>query len=248
MNPYLYEAKESPIHRLDPRTKILMLLAGFVIALVPSSLLHALGVLALVAVYVTLAQSWGAVARIRKFLLIITIFTIIIWGLLPRGDDVLLLFIRRESVAFGILAAIKIDAILIMGIVFLATTRNEEIMIGLVKMGVPYVMCFAFSMALRLVPTFAQTGATVVEAQRSRGLEFETGSLLSRMKAYIPLMAPIFLVSIRNANLMAMALEARGFGVGKKRTFLIQLRMQKSDWIALAVTVVLLAGSILIVF
>lgn len=247
MNPYLYEAKESPIHRLDPRTKILMLLAGFVIALVPSSLLHALGVLALVAVYVTLAQSWGAVARIRKFLLIITIFTIIIWGLLPRGDDVLLLFIRRESVAFGILAAIKIDAILIMGIVFLATTRNEEIMIGLVKMGVPYVMCFAFSMALRLVPTFAQTGATVVEAQRSRGLEFETGSLLSRMKAYIPLMAPIFLVSIRNANLMAMALEARGFGVGKKRTFLIQLRMQKSDWVALAVTVVLLAGSILIV-
>jgi len=246
MNPYLYEPKESPIHRLDPRTKILIVLAGFVIALVPSSVPHATGVLALVAIYVTIAQSWGAVARIQKFLLIITIFTVVIWGLIPRGDDVLWLFIRRDSLAFGILTAIKIDAILIMGIIFLATTRNEEITIGLVKMGVPYVMCFAFSMALRLVPTFAQTGATVIEAQRSRGLELETGSLLSRMKAYIPLMAPIFLVSIRNVNLMAMALEARGFGVGKKRTFLIQPRMRKSDWIALMITAALLAGSICI--
>ncbi len=246
MNPYLYEPKESPIHRLDPRTKILILLAGFVIALVPSNAPHALGVLALVAVYVTIAQSWGAVARIRKFLLIITIFTVVIWGLIPRGDDVLWLFIRREAVVFGILTAIKIDAILITGIIFLATTRNEEITIGLVKMGVPYVMCFAFSMALRLVPTFAQTGATVIEAQRSRGLELEAGSLLSRMRAYIPLMAPIFLVSIRNVNLMAMALEARGFGVGKKRTFLIQPQMRKSDWIALAIAAGLLAGSIYI--
>ncbi len=111
-------------------------------------------------------------------------------------------------------------------------------------MGVPYVMCFAFSTALRLVPTFAQTGTTVVEAQRSRGLELGTGSLWSRMKAYIPLMTPIFLVSIRNANLMAMALEARGFGVGKKRTFLIQLRMRSSDWIALIITATIAAGSI----
>jgi len=248
MNPYLYEAKDTPIHRLDPRTKILILLATFVIAMVPSTVLHALAAFVLVALYVTAARAWSTVARIRGFLLIITTFTILIWGVIPRGEDVLWLFIRRESLVFGVLTAIKIDAILIAGIAFLAATRNEEITIGLVKMGVPYVMCFAFSTALRLVPTFAHTGATVVEAQRSRGLEIGAGSLWNRMKAYIPLMTPIFLVSIRNANLMAMALEARGFGAAKKRTFYIQLRIRAADWIALIATAIFLVASILIAY
>jgi len=248
MNPYLYEAKDTPIHRLDPRTKILILLATFVIAMVPSTVLHALAAFVLVALYVTAARAWSTVARIRGFLMIITTFTILIWGVIPRGEDVLWLFIRRESLVFGVLTAIKIDAILIAGIAFLATTRNEEITIGLVKMGVPYVMCFAFSTALRLVPTFAHTGATVVEAQRSRGLEIGAGSLWNRMKAYIPLMTPIFLVSIRNANLMAMALEARGFGAAKKRTFYIQLRIRAADWIALIATAIFLVASILIAY
>ena len=195
-----------------------------------------------------MGASWKTVARIRKFLFIISVFTIVVWGLIPRGDEVLWLFVRREALLFGILTAIKIDAILVAGILFLATTRNEEITIGLVRLGVPYVMCFAFSMALRLVPTFAHTGATVVEAQKSRGLDVDTGSLLRRMRAYLPLVAPIFLVSIRNANLMAMALEARGFGAGKKRTFYIQLRMHMRDWIALLIAAALTAGSVLIAF
>ena len=244
MNPYLYEFRDTPIHRLDPRTKILMLLAWFVIALVPTALPHALGALVLIAICVSISRSWTAVARIRTFLLIITVFTIIVWAIIPREGEAIFFFVKHESLIFGAVTAIKIDAILIAGIVFLATTRNEEIMIGLVKMGVPYVMCFAFSTALRLVPTFAHTGATVVEAQRSRGLDLDTGSLWGRMKAYIPLMAPIFLVSIRNANLMAMALEARGFGAGKMRTFYIQLRMRARDWTALVVTAALLAASI----
>jgi energy-coupling factor transport system permease protein len=248
MNPFLYEPKGTIVHRLDPRTKILVLMAAFVIALVPSTLPHAAVVLALVAVYVTIARSWGTVARIRGFLVIITVFTVLIWGIIPRGGEVLWLFIRRESLVFGVLTAIKIDAVLIAGLVFLATTRNEEITVGLVRLGIPYVMCFAFSTALRLVPTFAHTGATVVEAQRSRGLELGEGSLWSRMRAYIPLMAPIFLVSIRNANLMAMALEARGFGAGKNRTFYIQLKMQPRDWIAIGMTALLAVGSILVVF
>ncbi|GAB4348509.1 MAG: energy-coupling factor transporter transmembrane component T [Candidatus Abyssubacteria bacterium] len=247
MNPFLYEPRNTIFHKLDPRAKTIMLLAVFVIALSPQTILHALGVLALMAVVTIIARSWRAVRRIAWFLAIITVFTIVIWGVLPRGEDVLWLFIRRESVRFGLLTALKIDAILVAGIVFLTTTRNEEITTGLVKMGVPYVMCFAFSTALRLVPTFASTGATVVEAQKSRGLEIGHGSLWSRMKSYIPLMTPIFLVSIRNANLMAMALESRGFGADTKRTSYIQLRMHARDWIALSMTGLALLLTVLLV-
>lgn len=240
MNPYLYEARDTIIHHLDPRTKLLIMAATFFLLLVPSSLPPALFSFALVAAHATFAGAWKTIARLRIFLLIISALTVIIWAFIPRGEQVLWLFIRRDSLVFGFLTAVKIVGILIAGMVFLVTTRNEEIMIGLVKLGAPYVACFAFSMALRLVPTFAQTGLTVVEAQRSRGLDLHSRSMWDRIKNYIPLMAPIFLVSIRNANLMAMALEARGFGARGKRSFYIQTRMRKSDWLALAVTLLAL--------
>jgi energy-coupling factor transport system permease protein len=238
MNPYLYEEKGTVVHRLDPRTKLFILAATFFLMLVPSSLPLALASFAFVAVHASLARAWDTIARLRKFLFIISVFTIVIWTLVPRGDEILWLFFRRDSLLFGLLTAVKIVGILFAGIVFLVTTRNEEITVGLVKLGVPYVACFAFSMALRLVPTFAQTGMTVVEAQQSRGLELQKGSLWRRMRNYIPLMVPIFLVSIRNANLMAMALEARGFGARGKRTFYLQTRMRPLDWLALTITAV----------
>ena len=244
MNPSFYEDKNTLFHKLDPRTKILMLLGWFTIALAASELWHSLCVLGLAAAYVTAARSWKGLMRIRLFILIIAVFTVVIWALVPREGEVVFLFIKGPAVVFGMVAAIKIIVMLVAGIVFLSTTSVEESAIGLVKLGVPYVMCFAFSTALRLVPTFAATGATVVEAQRSRGLELDTGSLWSRMRAYIPLMAPIFLVSIRNANLMAMALEARGFGASKKRTFYIQIKMRPVDWLALAATAALAAASV----
>ena len=111
MNPYLYEEKDSPIHRLDPRTKILLLAAWFAVTLAPATLSHALVVLGLVAAYVTIARSWSAVARIRAFLAIITVFTVLVWGIIPRGGEAVVLFISRESLVFGLLTAITIDSI-----------------------------------------------------------------------------------------------------------------------------------------
>jgi energy-coupling factor transport system permease protein len=241
MNPYLYEAKDTVIHRLDPRTKIFLMAASFFIMLLPSTLPLVFASFALIGIHATFAKAWDTIGRLWKFLLVITIFTILIWSIIPRGDEILWLFIRRDSFLFGLMTATKIVGVLMSGAVFLATTRNEELTIGLVKLGIPYAACFAFSMALRLVPTFAQTGVTVVEAQRSRGFELQAGSLWKRMKNYIPLMVPIFLVSIRNANLMAMALEARGFGARGKRTFFLQTRVEWRDWIALSITAVILA-------
>lgn len=241
MNPYLYEAKDTVIHRLDPRTKIFLMAASFFVMLLPSSIPLAFASFAFIGIHATLAKAWDTIGRLWKFLLIITIFTVVIWSLIPRGNEMLWLFIRRDSFLFGLLTATKIVGILVSGAIFLATTRNEELTIGLVKLGIPYAACFAFSMALRLVPTFAQTGMTVVEAQRSRGFELQAGSLWKRMKNYIPLMVPIFLVSIRNANLMAMALEARGFGARGKRTFFLKTRIVRRDWIAMGIAAITLA-------
>ena len=67
------------------------------------------------------------------------------------------------------------------GLIFLSTTRNEELTNGLIRMGCPYPIAFALSTALRLVPTFAGAGATIIQAQVSRGLDLESGNIFSRV-------------------------------------------------------------------
>jgi len=74
----------------------------------------------------------------------------------------------------------------------------------------------------------------VVEAQRSRGLDLESGFPLSRLLRHIPLLIPVIVSAIRSIDLMAMALESRGFRASARRTSLIQLRMRRADWIAVA--------------
>ena len=82
---------------------------------------------------------------------------------------------------------------------------------------------------------------TVVQAQQARGLELHAGGLRERARKYVPLLGPILLVTLRNANQLAMALESKGFGARKDRTYLIEIRLQKED----AMTLVL-AGLVLL--
>jgi energy-coupling factor transport system permease protein len=112
MNPYLYEAKDTIIHRLDPRVKIFLMAASFFVMLLPSHLPLAFASFTIIGIHATLAKAWDTIGRLWKFLLIITIFTVGIWSLIPRGDEMLWLFVRRDAVLFGLLTAVKIVGIL----------------------------------------------------------------------------------------------------------------------------------------
>jgi energy-coupling factor transport system permease protein len=126
------------------------------------------------------------------------------------------------------------------GLIFLSTTRNEELTNGLILMGVPYPIAFALSTALRLVPTFAGAGATIIQAQVSRGLDLESGSLFSRIGKFIPQAVPLFIYAIRHTNLLAMALESKGFSPESKRTLYYEPQMHKVDYAVLILLVAIL--------
>jgi energy-coupling factor transport system permease protein len=115
--------------------------------------------------------------------------------------------------------------------------------LGLVKLRLPYSVAFAFALALRWVPEIFTTAQRVKEAQEARGLEWEKGSALERLRRHLPLLVPIFLLTLRRSQTMAWALEARGFQMSPRRTFLREIRMGLRDWLALAV-----AGALLGVF
>ncbi|WP_338819219.1 Energy-coupling factor transporter transmembrane protein EcfT [Moorella thermoacetica] len=239
MNLYLYLDKDTIVHRLDPRAKILILICTFAIPLLNDHPLWVAGATLLILIYGMLARSLGNIARIKTILVLIFIFSSLMWFVFAKGTTPLFWRVTRESVMYGLATGLKIDAMIIAGLIFLSTTKNEEITQGLIKLGLPFAVAFVFSTALRLVPTFVGAGATVSQAMRSRGLDIDSGSFLERIRKYVPLLVPIFLSSIRNTDSLAMALESKGFGNSPRRTFYLQLKWQPVDTLFLVFFVVL---------
>jgi energy-coupling factor transport system permease protein len=228
--------------RLDPRTKLLLLAASFVMVLLPESpQVVALASLA-VAGHVTLARAWRSLVPIRWLLVTLALFSLGIWSWMAQGPTPLFWRVSRESLAFGAANFLKLGTMMVAGLTFLATTPVEELFVGLVKLKVPYPGAFAFALALRWVPEVFATALRVKEAQAARGLSWETGRPLDRLKRYLPLLAPIFLLTLRRSQAMAWALEARGFQMSPRRTYLLEIRLAGRDWLALGVAAALLAG------
>jgi energy-coupling factor transport system permease protein len=113
----------------------------------------------------------------------------------------------------------------------------------LVKLGLPYRFAFAISTALRLVPTIAATGSTIGQAQRSRGLDLESGNIIQRIRKNTPLLIPVFVSTIRSTNVFSMALESKGFGASPDRTYFLRLEMGRQDVLVLLVFALFLGAA-----
>jgi energy-coupling factor transport system permease protein len=96
-----------------------------------------------------------------------------------------------------------------------------------------------------MVPSIIGTAVTVTEAQRSRGLDTESGGPLTRLKTYVPLLVPIFLHTLRSTDQLAKALESRGFGARRERTSLLEIGFHARDAVALALGALTLAVFVL---
>lgn len=244
MDPSLYLDRDTWVHRLDPRTKMFLLVGMFVLPFVFLNPLYELAVLVLVLVFGYSAKVLVNLRRIWFILVVIAIFTVVLWCIFGRGETPLLLFVESEALLYGIAIAIRIDTTIIAGMIFLSTTRNEEVAIGLVRLGIPYRFAFAVSTALRLVPTIVATGLTIGQAQRSRGLDLESGNIIERIRKHLPLLVPVFVTTVRSTNVFSMALESKGFGARPGRTFFLYTAMGGRDVLVMVVFVVLLAGCI----
>jgi len=242
MNLFLYLDRNSPVHRLDPRTKMFLMLGSFAVAVLFTSPGPLLALLAIVLAYAALGRSLGNLRRIWVLLLSIALVSVVSWSLFVRGTTPLFWRVTWEGLTFGVGSAIKIDSMIVSGLVFLSSTKIEEIVLGLIRLRVPFRAAFAFSLGIRMVPTIIGTAVTVTEAQRSRGLDLESGGLLARIRTYIPLLAPIFLHTLRNTDQLAKALESRGFGAPHERTSLLEIGLHARDVLALALGGVILAA------
>ena len=243
MEIYLYLDKDSLFHRLHPITKIFSLLLLFVSALIFNHPLYVLAITIIVLVIGGLSKSLSNLKKIKTILILLIVFCSILWTFFIKGTTVLWEFgsisIYRESLLYAVAMGLRFDTVLISGMIFLSCTKIEEFTAGMNKLGMPFPLSFALSLAFRLVPTFSSTTATVIQAQKSRGLDLESGWILQKIKKYVPLLVPIFIYAIRNADLLAMALESKSFGLRKNRTYYQQFKVTVADYLAIVFIVIL---------
>jgi energy-coupling factor transport system permease protein len=248
VNVFLYLDNPSPVHRLDPRTKLFLLFLFFTLALVFNHPAYVAAVTLLAALGIFLAGAQAAVRRYWPLLVLLFFFSLLIWSLTLKGNQVWLSWgpfqVSRESAGYGLAMGLRLATFVAAGLLFLSTTRNEEITQGLIRLKVPYPLAFALAMALRLVPTLAGAGAAIIQAQVSRGLDLGRGNVFRRLGHFIPQAVPLLLVALRQTNTLAMSLESRGFDPAVPRTWYYELKMAKGDYLVLAAGGALLLGGV----
>ena len=248
MNIDFYIEADTVIHRLDGRTKILLFLISFIVLVLFEDPLFILPLALLILLQSTLARAWVNIWRIRFLLIILTISRVIMWNVFASGETHLFWFVDLESLQYSLARTMVMLWMIISGMNLLSTTRNEELVLGMIKLGLPYRVGFAISTSLRMVPTISSNIYTISQAQRSRGLDLETGSIIERIKKYIPLLIPVFISTIRGTNVFGMALESKGFGARDDRTFYLKMEMEKRDFITLAFSIALMVFCLYINF
>jgi energy-coupling factor transport system permease protein len=225
---YLYLSRDSLFHRLHPVTKILLLL---LMVTLPFFTPWLRGIAILFTIYMIMLVFANALPNLGKFWKLMVIFwtvTFVIWIAVP--------YLRHEpwSYAQAAMLATRIVSFVAAGLLFASTTRIEEFTYGLTRLGVPYKGAFALSLGFRLVPLFYQNLNTIVEAQKSRGVDLDSAGMIQKAKLYLPILSILISYGLRNADLMAMSLEAKGFGYSRRRSSFLQPEFGFKDVACLA--------------
>jgi len=247
------------IHRLDPRTKLLMLIVYIVtLFLAKSWCSYGLVLAFLVAVTVLGKIPFKAMTKGLKPMLVFIIFTAVLNLFYTKSGTLLLDWWIFEIWSDGIITAffmVMRIMMLVCGTFLLTYTTSpialtdamERLLNPLKKLHVPvHELAMMMSIALRFIPTLIEETDKIISAQKARGADFETGSLIRRAKALIPILVPLFVSAFRRADELATAMECRCYHGGEGRTRLKVLRYAAIDLAAFVVGGLLLSGVIVL--
>ena len=251
-----YFPGDTIVHRLDPRTKIILVLF-YIIALFTADSWVSYGLVLVVSV---ICQSLSRIRAKNLFkglkpMLVIIVLTAALNIFYTQGTPIRPgWIITWEGIARAVQMVLRI-VLLISGTFLLTYTTSpidltdglELLLNPLKKIGVPvHEMTMMMSMALRFIPTLIQETDKIMSAQKARGADFETGNLFQRAKALLPLLVPLFVSAFRRADDLAIAMESRCYHGGEGRTRMKQLKWHTRDTIAMLLGLALLAAVIVL--
>ncbi len=251
-----YFPGDTPVHRLDPRTKILLLLLIIVgIFSTGGWVGYGLMILAVAVSMIVSRISPRNLFKGLKPMLFIILLTAALNLFYTDGTPVLPGWpITWEGAARSAQMILRI--VLLIASTFLLTYTTspmeltdgmERLLTPLKKIGLPvHEITMMMSMALRFIPTLIEETDKIMSAQKARGADFENGSLLRRARALLPILVPLFVSSFRRADELAVAMESRCYHGGGGRTRMKQLHFATRDFVALLLGAALLAGVIVL--
>ncbi len=250
---------KSIVHRLDPRTKLVMLVVYIVALFVAKSWISYGVVFAFLAFSIAISRiPLKSIVRGMKPLVLIMVFTAILNLFFTTEGKVLVSFIGMKITDIGIQRAffMLIRILMLITATFLLTyttspialTDGLESLLGPLKhIHVPvHELSMMMCIALRFIPTLIEETDKIMSAQKARGADFETGKLMDRAKALIPVLVPLFISAFRRADELATAMECRCYHGGEGRTKMKLLRYRRADYGTYGLGLVLLAGVIVL--
>ncbi len=248
---------KTAVHKLDARMKLILTVVFIVALFLVSNYFGYLVILALIGL--TLAISRIPVKMLFKSLkplIFIIIFTALLNLFYGTGDHVLFeygfLRITAEGIRSAIMMSLRI-IFLIAGTSLLTYTTSpimltdaiERLLSPLKKLKFPvHAFSMMMTIALRFIPTLIEETDKIIAAQKARGADMESGNLIQRAKALIPILVPLFVSAFRRAEELATAMECRCYRGDIGRTKMKQLHLSGKDWLAMSITLVFFAGSI----
>lgn len=247
----IYVPKNTPVHRVDPRIKII---SAALLTVLCFFISNPVALIVLFAFLQMLILSTGVTARTysSSFWLVarFSIILFIIWPFFDQaGSPVLLDLVIYKPTVPALLRAfvvsMRIFVIASGWLILMLSTRQGLLVRGFVKLGCPYDFGISLSIALRYIPNFLGTIDQIKEAQRARGLDTSKGNLVGRARNMMPVLIPTFAMAFRAIDGLSEALLSRGYGASPRRTYYRDIRMRGSDFAAL--TCIMVAASALLI-
>lgn len=253
-----YFPGNSLLHRLDARMKIILTLF-LIISIFICRNIVSLAVMILAAVIITAISKIPpkTIFKSIKPLTIIILITAVLNLFYGKGEPLLelgKLKITLDGIETAVFMAVRIIILVVISSLLTYTTSPTELTDALERLFKPlkifkidvHSIAMTMTIALRFIPTLVEEIDKIMSAQKSRGADMDSGSLISRAKALIPVLIPLFVSSFRRANELAYAMECRCYRGGEGRTKMKVMKMTAKDYISFLLVIIFMAGIILI--
>lgn len=220
----LYVDRHSILHRLDPLTKLLYVFVCIAITFIYPNLYFALSIMAISLLLLVIGRVFIRILPIIAISLLLIISIIIVQGIFhPQNETVFFTIASvsfyKEGLSYAALLTSRVINMISAFAVLILTTKPDELVDRLLRKGLPPKLGYIFLSIFQLIPQMQATMGKITDAQRSRGMETE-GNLLTRIKAFLPLIGPLVLNALNDTKERSLAIEMRGFNSKRKRSFI----------------------------